>query len=229
MEEINLKELFDYIKERALFIVAITLFIAAIGGLYSTFIKTPMYQSTSTVLLVGKEGTGTTTNTSTIQSDVQLNKSLVSTYSELVKSKTVVKTVIDNLSLNYSIDELTKRINVLNVNDTQIIKIQVVDPDPALSAAIANEVVKAFGEQVKKHYTLQNVSVVDPAEKASRPYNINFAKELIIYILVGLVLSVGVIFVIFYFDTTIKSAEDVEKKLELPILGIVPKVNKKEK
>ncbi len=227
MEEINLKELFDYIKERILFILAITLFVTAIGGLYSIFIKTPMYKSTSTVLLVSDDGTSSTT--STTQSDVNLNKSLVSTYSELVKSRTVVKTVIDNLSLDYKIDNLTNKITVSNVSDTEIIKIQVVDEDPELAASISNEVVKVFGEEVKKHYALQNVSVVDAAESAEEPYNINFIKELIIYLLIGVILGMGTTFVIYYFDTTIKSAEEVENKLELPVLGIVPIVSRKEK
>lgn len=227
MEEINLKELFDYIKERILFIVSITLFIAAIGGLYSIFIKTPMYKSTATVLLVSDDGTSSTT--STTQSDVNLNKSLVSTYSELVKSRTVVKTVIDNLSLDYKIDDLTSKITVSNVSDTEIIKIQVIDKDPELAASISNEVVKVFGEEVKKHYALQNVSIVDAAESAEEPYNINFIKELVIYLLIGIILGVGTTFVIYYFDTTIKSAEEVENKLELPVLGIVPIVSKKEK
>lgn len=227
MEEINLKELFDYIKERLLFIVSITLFIAALGGLYSIFIKTPMYKSTATVLLVSDDGTSSTT--STTQSDVNLNKSLVSTYSELVKSRTVVKTVIDNLSLDYKIDDLTSKITVSNVSDTEIIKIQVIDKDPELAASISNEVVKVFGEEVKKHYALQNVSIVDAAESAEEPYNINFVKELVIYLLIGIILGVGTTFVIYYFDTTIKSAEEVENKLELPVLGIVPIVSKKEK
>lgn len=227
MEEINLKELFDYIKERLLFIISITLLVAVVGGLYSAFIKTPMYKSTSTVLLVSDDGT--TGNSSTTQSDINLNKSLVSTYSELVKSRTVLKAVIEKLSLEYEVSELSEKITVSNVSDTEIIKISVVDADSKLAADIANEVVKVFGEEIKNHYKLQNVSVVDAAEGAEQPYNINFLKEVIIYLLVGMVLGVGIIFVIYYFDTTIKSAEEVENKLELPVLGIVPIVSKKEK
>lgn len=225
MEEINLKELFDYIKERILFIVAITLLIAAFGGLYSTFLKTPLYKSSSTVLLVSDDGTAS--NTGTTQSDVQLNKSLVSTYSELVKSRTVIKNVINNLSLDYKVEELKGKITVANISDTEIITITVVDEDSALAAEIANEVVKVFGDEIKNHYKLQNVSVVDIAEQEEKPYNINFFKEIIIYLLIGCVLSTGTVFVIYYFDTTIKSAEEVEAKLGLPVLGIVPKVNRK--
>jgi capsular polysaccharide biosynthesis protein len=227
MEEINLKELFDYIKERIFMILAITLAVIALGCVYSSFLKTPMYRSTSSVLLVSDDGQASGGATGTTQSDVQLNKSLVSTYSELVKSKTVLKTVIKNLELDYELTELDKKVTVSNVNNTEIIKIEVVDSERERAAEIANEVVKTFGDEIKKHYKLQNVSVVDVAEVAEKPYNINFLKELIIYLLLGAVLSVGIVFVIFYFDTTIKSAEEVENKLGLPVLGIVPKTKSK--
>ncbi len=223
MEEINLKELFDYIKERMFTIMAITLAIVALGCVYSSFLKTPMYKSTSTVLLVSDDGT---TDTGTTQSDIQLNKSLVSTYSELVKSRTVLKSVISNLYLDYEVADLHDMITVSNVNNTEIIKIDVIDKDRKLAAEIANEVVAEFGDEIKSHYKLQNVSVVDVAEEAEQPYNINFIKDAVIYMLVGLVLAVGTVFVTFYFDTTIKSAEEVENKLGLPVLGIVPKIKR---
>ena len=225
MEEINLKELFEYIKERIVMIMAITLAVVAMGCVYSTFLKTPMYKSTSTILLVSDDGT---TGTTTTQSDVQLNKSLVSTYSELVKSRTVLKTVIENLSLDYEVNELSDKITVSNVSNTEIIKISVEDSNNKNASVIANELVKVFGEEIKNHYKLQNVSVVDKAEPAKTAYNINFLKDGVIYMIIGIVLSLGIVFVIFYFDTTIKSAEEVENKLGLPIYGIVPKINKKE-
>lgn len=227
MEEINLKELFDYVKERIFMIIAVTLAVVALGCVYSSFLKTPMYKSTSTVLLVSDDGT--TGNAGTTQSDVNLNKSLVSTYSELVKSRTVLKTVIENLSLEYEVSELSEKITVSNVSDTEIIKISVTDADSALAADIANEIVNVFGEEIKNHYKLQNVSVVDVAEEETEAYNINFVKDVVIYMLIGCVLALGTVFVIFYFDTTIKSAEEVENKLGLPVLGIVPKINRKEK
>ena len=85
-----------------------------------------------------------------------------------------------------------------------------------------------FGEEIKRHYKLQNVSVVDVAEEAEEPYNINFIKDAIIYFLIGFVVAAGIVFITYYFDTTIKSAEEVENKLELPVLGIVPKVKNKQ-
>ena len=224
MEEINLKELFDYIKERILIMAVIILAVLIVGSAYSLFIKTPLYKSTSTLVLVSDEGTSTTTYTT---QDVTLNNQLVSTYSKIVTSHRVIDTVIDNLKLDYSYGEVVKEVAVTTETGTQIIKVSVSDPDKALAASITNEIVKVFGEEIKSIYKLQNVSVVDKAEEAKSPSNVNYIKEAIIYILVGVVLAFGVVFVIFYFDTSIKSAEEIENKLGLPVIGVIPKVKDK--
>lgn len=227
MEEINLKELFDYFKSRIMVILIIILVALIAGSVYSIFLKTPLYRSKTTIVLVSEDGTaGSTTYT---QSDVQLNKSLVSTYSEIVSSRRVIENVIKNLSLDYTVDEVTDMITISTVNDTEIIKIEVANEDKGIAADIANEVANVFSEEIKSIYKLQNVSVVDVAEEAESPYNINIFKDLLIYLLVGIVISFGIIFVIFYFDTTIKSVEEIENKLGLPVFGIVPKVKRKEK
>lgn len=229
MEEINLKELFDYVKERLLIIIIIMLAVLVVGCVYSIFIKTPLYKSYSRVVLVSDDGTASGGTGGVTQSDVQLNKSLVSTYSELVTSRTIMDKVIKNLALNYTIEELTGHVTVSSVKDTEIIRIEVVDADKGLAADIANEIVKVFGEEIKNIYKIQNVSTVDIAEESESPYNINVIKDIVIYILVGGVLAFGAIFVVYYFDSTIKSAEEIENKLGLPVLGIVPKVKHREK
>lgn len=228
MEEINLKELFDYIKERILIIVIIMLAVLVVGCVYSIFVKTPMYKSEAKLVLVSDDGLSSG-NASYSQSDLTLNKNLVSTYSEIAVSRGIMDKVIKNLALNYTIEELQNRVTVTNVKETEIIKIQVVDPDKGLAADIANEIVKVFGEEIKNIYKLQNVATVDEADESDVPYNINVVKDIVIYIIVGTVLALGSVFVVFYFDTTIKSPEEVENKLELPVLGVIPKVTSRDK
>lgn len=228
MEEINLKELFDYIKERILIIVIIMLAVLVVGCVYSIFMKTPMYKSEATLVLVSDDGLSSG-NSQLSQSDLTLNKNLVSTYSEIAVSRGIMDKVIKNLALNYTIEQLQSHVTVTTVKDTEIIKIQVVDADKGLAADIANEIVKVFGEEIKNIYKLQNVSTVDEAEESDAPYNINVVKDIVIYIMVGAVLALGSVFVVFYFDTTIKSPEEIENKLELPVLGVIPKVTSRDK
>lgn len=227
MEEINLKELFDYIQERILIVVIILLAVLVMGSIYSIFLKTPIYKSTTTIVLVNDDGSAGG-NTAMTQTELNVNRSLVSTYSEIIKSRLVLETVINNLSLDYSYNRLYNSVSVSSQKDTEIIKVSVDDADKALAADIANEIVKVFGEEIKGIYRLSNVSVVDKAVEADEAYNINMVKDLVIYILVGIVLGLGAMFVVYYFDTTIKSAEMVENKLGLPVYGIVPRAKHRE-
>ena len=227
MEEINLKELFDYVKERILMIIIIVLAVLVVGCVYSVFVKTPMYKSATSIVLVSDDGQAGT-QASISQSDVQLNKSLVPTYKEIVTSRKILEKVISNLSIDVSYEQLVKMVTISNNTNTEIIKIEVRNSDKALAADIANEIRIVFGEEIKNIYQVQNVKTVDKATEATKPYNINMAKDFLIYLVIGVVVACGTIFVIYYFDTTIKSADEIEKKLGLPVVGIIPKVKRKE-
>lgn len=222
MEEINLKDLFSYILNKKLYIILITLFITMVGVVYSNFLKTPMYKSYTTILLT-KESDSNSINST----DITLNRNLVDTYSEIIKSRKVVSKVINNLDLDYSIGELQSRISVSNINNTEIIKITVIDEDSETSMEIANETAKVFNSEIVKLYNIQNIGVIDVAEESNSPYNINSLKTALLAFLVGLVLSLTIIFIAFYFDTTIKSVEEVEEKLGLPVIGSVPQMGGK--
>lgn len=222
MEEIDLTELFDYFLKRALYIFITVIACLVIGLTYTIFLKEPKYKSDVNVIIVNKDK-----QTTSLQSDLAANQKLAATYRELVGSRRVLNQVIDNLDLNYSIGQLQQMISVENVNDTEIIKITVSSSEPKEAKVIANETAKIFQDEVKDIYNLENVSIVDKAILAKEPYNINIVKESVIYIALGMVLSCGVIFVIYYFDNTIKSIDQVEKRLGVPVIGTVPSVRKK--
>lgn len=224
MEEIDLAELFDYFLKRT-HIIVITALVFLVGGLtYTVFLKEPLYKSDVNVILVSKNS-----QSSSLQSEITANQKLAATYRELVTSRSVLNEVIEDLDLTYTVSQLQKMISVQNVNETEIIKIAVSSSKPKEAKEIANVVAVKFQDEVKDIYNLENVSIVDKAVLAKEPYNINVVKESIIYIALGVVLSCGVIFVIYYFDNTIKSIDQVEKRLGIPVIGTVPMVGKKDK
>ena len=223
MEEIDLKELFDFIKKKLGLLITITVGICLLGCVYGLFIQKPMYKSYTTIILGGNE----TTNSQTItQSDITLNKNLVDTYAEIVKSRRVLEQVIDELNLEETYEKLSNKISVSAVNNTEIIKITVNDSDPIKAKNIANITANFFSKEVVKLYNMNNVNVLDEANEADKPYNINVPKQVIIYFFIGLIIALSVLFIIFYFDRTIKSAEQVEQKIKLPILGSVEEFQK---
>lgn len=220
MEEIDLRELFDYFKTKIISIIVIIVLLIIVGNVYTTLTRKPMYKSDTTIVLVSE------TNTQNNYTDLQMNKNLVDTYSEIIKSRKVLNPVIKNLKLKYSYGELKEKVSVSPVTNTEIIRVSVSDRNPKKAKEIANEIGNVFSEKIQKIYNLNNVSIVDKAIVAKSPYNINYIKDNLIYVAIGIVLSCGLVFIKFYFDTTIKTSEEIENKLGLTVIGIVPKVEK---
>lgn len=223
MEEINLKELFEYFVSKLPIIVIAALLTTLVGIAYGLWIQKPMYNSYTTIVLTRTDNDSTTTDgTGITQSDILLNQNLVSTYREIIKSKRILNQVINNLDLNISTDELEKNISVTSEKDTEVIKISVNNSNPTDAKDIANEIERVFSNEIISIYNIKNITIIDYAEEDTTPYNINVPKQIILAFLIGFILACAVIFVTFYFDTTIKSSEEIENKLGLPVLGVVP-------
>ena len=220
MEEIDLKELFGYFKTKIYTIIMLIILVIIIGNTCTILTRTPLYKSDTTIVLVSE------TNNQNNYTDLQMNKNLVDTYSEIIKSRKVLNPVIKNLNLNYSYNELKTKITVSSVTNTEIIKVSVSDKDPKKAKEITNEIGTVFSEKIQKIYNLNNVAIVDKATIAKTPYNVNYIKDNIIYFAIGLVVAMGLVFIRFYFDTTIKTSEEIENKLGLTVIGIVPIVEK---
>ena len=223
MEEINLKDILYYFRKNCFIIIELVLLAVIVAEVYIGFFENPMYKSDTTILVYNEQTEHVTTN------DITLNNQLVKTYSQIIKSRKVLSKVIRELSLNYNISQLSSMITVSSVNDTQIIRITVVNEDNKKAKQIANTLARIFSEEVTEMYKLDNVSIIDEAIIAKEPFNINGIKTLIIAIILGVALGSAIVFVKYYFDDTIKSIDEVEKSLNLPIMGVVPKYNIKNK
>lgn len=221
MEELDLKELFSMFWTRKIYVILITLIFIVIGAIYSFVFVAPKYMSYTTLLLA--TSSEDTSKASTITTtDITLNNNLVSTYSELIKSKSVLVPVINNLKINKTEDALKGAITVSARKNTQIIEIDVVDSNPTEAKMIADEIAKVFMTQVSEIYKINNVHVVDEAEISTTPYNINHIKDIIMFAFIGLVVACIYVILANMLDTTVKNKEDVEKKLGLTVLTTIP-------
>ncbi len=219
MEEINLKELWRYFISKFYIILMVVVGCLLVGNIYLAFFQVPLYESNTSLIFANEKGI--------TQSDINLNKSLISTYNEFIKSKKVLNQVIDNLNLKVGYGTLSKRVSATAVSDTQLIRIVVSDESPQTARDIANEISKVFAKEIAEYYKVDNISVVDEASISSTPYNINATKQNVIYLVVGFVLGFAIIFISFYFDTSVKDIKTIEDKLNLTVLGTVPKVGEK--
>ena len=224
-EIINLKRLNSILRKNILTIIILILIFAIGGCIYSFNFVVPEYKSTSTVLLVSNETDKK--NASVTQSDVTLNKSLLTTYGNIITSKNVLSKVKENLQLNISVEELSKNISIKEIEDTQLIKINITDRDASQAQRICREINNVFINEIKNIYNIENVTVVDEASLEEKPYNINHIKDIIIALTIGIAVSGFYIFITYALDTTVKIEQDIEDYVELKVIGTVPKSKKK--
>ena len=229
MEEINLKEFFNYYKKYLGIIVLVTIICVVGSIIYNVKFKTPLYTTKTSVVLVKSDKnntSGTTNNDENISvNDINLNQKLVATYRKIVKSRLVLEQVITKLGLNYSFGEIDSKVSVNAVTDTEILEIAVTDADPKRAAEIANAVVEIFDKEVTKMYSINNVSILDKAQIPSNPSNNTTIRDVILAIFVSVAGCSALIFVIYYFDDTLRDTENMEDEIDMPVVGKILRDN----
>lgn len=222
MDELNLKDIFNIFWTKKFEIILIIAIAIVIGFIYSYVLVKPEYKSTTSILLA-KSNTAQADDGTITSSEITLNQNLVATYSDLIKTDKVLTQVINNLQINKTVEELQKNIQVSAKDDTEIIEISVTDADNEMARRIANEAAQVFITQIaQEYYNMDNVYVVDEARAESAPYNINHTKDLVIFAAAGFVIACIYVLIANMLDTTVKSKEDIEKKLGLTVLTSIP-------
>jgi capsular polysaccharide biosynthesis protein len=221
-ETISLKDIVATIKKRLSLIALITLIAIAISGIISYFILTPVYQA-STQILVNQ----TKTDQQAFDiNQVRTNVEMINTYSVIIKSPTILDKVIKKLNLSQTADALTGKITVNSEQNSQVFTITVEDEDPAKAVKISNTIAETFQSEIKNIMKVDNVSILSAAELKENPSPVN-PKPLLnmaIAMVVGLMIGVGLAFLLDYMDNTIKTEDDIQALLQLPVLGVIPKI-----
>ena len=218
-EEIDIKRILEIIFSKKIFIILILLLSITLGYVYSYYYKQPEYKSSVTILLVADENK---VDKELTQTDLNINSSLISTYSSIAKSTNVMQKTIDNLKLEMSASKLQKNVEATQIDKTQFLKITVRNSNPETAKNIANELAKVFTEQIKEIYNIENISVVDEAEIENKPCNINHIKDMAIFACSGIFVSIILVMAIYLFDDTIKDEKDIERNIKLKNIGTLP-------
>lgn len=179
MEELDLKELFNIFWRRKVAIIVILFIAIVIGVLYSYLGIKPKYTSYTTALLK-QQNTYLTIGEKTNESNLI---SYVPTYIELVKSKTVINEVIETLDLSVG------NIEVLQIEDTEIVKISVTHSNPEHAAKVASKLVEVTNKKIKEIYDIEEIYIIDNAEVSQTPSNINHKRDIIIFTFIGIVVA----------------------------------------
>ena len=219
-ETIDLREYFSIIKKRSKIIVIITLIAMLVSAAVSFFMLSPVYETNTTLIVNRSEAVQGQNMTG---DEYTVSQKLAVTYGEIIKSRTVLDEVIDELKLDMTYSQLASMVSVSPVGDTQIINIKVQDTNPTKAMNVANAIPKVFTKEVKRITKANGVEVVDKAILPQNPIKPNKVMNVAIATVLGVMIGLFLVFVLEYMDTKMKKPEDITKHLDLPILGVIPK------
>ena len=219
MEEINIRDFLNYLKKYVLVIAAVSLVLVIGVFIYDKSIKKPLYTTYTTIILT--KSNETQTGTTITQNDILLNQKLVETYSKIIKSKLVLEQVISETGVTYTADELSENVSVEAYENTEMLKISVTDQDPELAASIANSIAQVFSGEIAKIYQINNISVVDVAVTPEEVSNNTLKRDLLIALFISIFGTIGVVFVVYYFDDTVKLTDNLEEEIGMPVVAKV--------
>lgn len=222
-ETIDLRQLFGTLKKRLWLIALITIIAAMISGIVSFFVLTPVYQARTQILVNQESSEQQPLNAYTIQTNIQL----ISTYNEIITSPVILEDVVKKLNLNVTAKQLSGQVQVTNSQDSQVAHIVVQDTNAKRATDIANTTAAVFQEKISSIMSIDNVSILSKAELADSLNPIKPAplKNIAIAIVVGLMLGVGLAFLLEYLDQNIKNEQDVERILQIPVIGVISEIS----
>ncbi|WP_027954849.1 YveK family protein [Halobacillus kuroshimensis] len=221
-ETISLKEIFEVIKKRVWLIVGLAAGAAVISALITLFVLTPTYESSSQFIV--NQSNNQEQSAQYNYDEIRTNVELINTYNVIIQSPKILDQVADELNLDMTASTLSNKISVSNAEQSQVVNVTATDENAMLAADIANTTVEVFKQEIPQLMNgVDNINVLSTADVEPNPTPVspNTALNIAIALVVGLMLGVGLAFLLEYLDNSIKSETDIEDALGLPVMGVV--------
>ncbi|MFW2488487.1 YveK family protein [Clostridium chromiireducens] len=219
-EFIRIEEIADVLIKRWKMILSITLLTTLMVGIISFFVIAPKYEA-NTKVFIGKERTDSKDQNYN-NSDIQMYQQLLKTYAEVIKTNALVEKAINASDLNITSEEILSNLTVTPTANTQILEIKYISKDRELSKAVLDAITGEFIKTSTELIPNGNVKVIEPAKLPESPAGPNNKMNIAIAFLVGLMISVGLSFLLEFIDNTFKNKDQVEQILGIPVIGAIP-------
>lgn len=223
-ETISLQELFSILRKSFWRILALTIVAALISFAVSSFLIKPTYQAGTQILVTPKKQENEVIDAQSVQSSV----TLVNTYRVIIKSPAILEQVqkeVPNAPTN--VDSLNKMVTVESEQNSQVINVSVQSTDAALASNMANSIAEVFSSDVQKLMSVDNVTVLSKSGIPTSPVSPNIILNTAIAAVVGFLLGVGLAFLREVLDRRIRTEDQVQQILDLPVLGSIPDIDSK--
>ncbi|WP_169086917.1 YveK family protein [Paenibacillus sp. PL91] len=209
VKEINLKALYSTVRKRLWMVVLITVIVTVLAALYNSRPETPMYAASARVI-------------------VSASSEMMGTAKVMFREPIVLNKVIEKLELNRSVSQLRSQIRVDSVEGSLLTLITVMDSDSKLAAEIANTSVEAYRQVAAGTLGISSIQLLTMAEENPNSINVKSNTMLIAGFMLGLIFSIGLVFLLDSLDDSIKSEREIEELLGLTMLGQVTKMKRKD-
>ncbi|MGG7078807.1 YveK family protein [Clostridium sardiniense] len=223
-ENINISEILDALKKRYKMIIAVTLAFTIIAVIVSFFVIKPKYEVT-TKLFIGKQESKTEKYDS---NDVMMYQKLLTTYAEIIKTDDLMTNALKKGNIDEKTKDVEESLKVTPRADTQILEISYTGTNEAEAVKIVKNVTDEFIKESKKLIPNGNIQVIEKAKIPEKPVSPNKKLNIMIAFVLGLMVSIGAALILEFMDNTYKSREEVEKDLNVPVLGVIPELDSEE-
>ncbi|MBN1043586.1 capsular biosynthesis protein [Clostridium botulinum] len=219
-EVIRIEDIVDVLKKRWKMILSITIIATVFSAIISFFVISPKYQA-NTKLFIGKENTESQVQNYN-SNDVQMYQKLLKTYAEVIQTNDLVEKAVGSEDLKLESSKILKNLTVTPRADTQILEISYTNTDPIVAKDVVKLITSQFVQSATELISNGNVKVIEEVRTPEQPVSPNKKLNIAIAFLLGLMISVGLSFLIEFMDNTFKTKEQVENILELPVIGVIP-------
>ena len=215
-EEIDLLELWQAIMHRLWLVILAGVAFAGAAYLLTTYMITPMYTSSSTMLVITKE------TTLSSLADLQLGSKLTEDYGILITSRPVLQKTIKKLKLNMDYKELRNRIHIETPNDSRMLIISTDQPSPKMAKAVVDKLAEVSAEYIADKMEVTPPKIIEEGEAPEEPSSPNVVRNTALGGMAGVLLVCFLICVSVILNDSIQTSEDIENYLEIPVLTVIP-------
>lgn len=223
MKEVKFEDVFRSLKNNLRLILISTLSVTLVSAIITFFFIPPEYEA-STKVYIGKERFKNVSTTYTNE-EINMYQRLIKTYSELVKTKDLVRKSISNVGQDISVNEVLSKLQAISIADTQILQIKYVSDSREEAYDMVYGITEEFMKLSKKLYPKGNVHIIQQPIVPEVPVGPNKKMNVAIGALLGMMIGLGVTFLKEFINNTYSNKEEVERDLEIPCIGIIPKID----
>lgn len=215
-QSIDLKEYLNIFKKRGWIIVILVMIALFISAVFNFFLIKPIYQAELTFMV----NFNPNENAQVTKEDMEYGQNLVEKYKPIVQSRKVTETIKNNLNLNMTQSQIGQSIQISSISGP-VMMVTVQNTNPQIATDIANQVPEVFGSELKRIAKVDGIEVIDDAIKPTSPISPNKINNMMKATIIAIVIAIFIIFLLEYLDNKVKTVEDIEKTIGVPVLGII--------